>query len=235
MPPREARGVVPRPPPTATTRPGPTPTPEPHPSSPAASHPRHPGERSRHTPLRPVLLGPQHSGPTKDTLHSPTLTPLGSPLGRSLSRSTVSTSRGWERPSRATLSASHVRGADPTSALLLVNVTRFASARTAARLSSLPRRYLPPAALAFDLAFEFSSLLLFVPWVLLFAFGSVLVPHLVIPDVGRARCGTATRRKDRPTSTAGAETQGTSHPPARHRARHPVPDRRSAPPGGGGS
>jgi hypothetical protein len=61
-----------------------------------------------------------------------------------------------------------------------------------------------------------------------FAFGSVLVPHLVIPDVGRARYGTAARRKDRPTSTGGAETQGTTHPPPNHRARHRVPSRRSA-------
>lgn len=53
-------------------------------------------------------------------------------------------------------------------------------------------------------------------------FGSVLFPHLDIPVVGRARCGTPRSKKDRPTSTAGAGTQGTRPPPGNHRVDHRV-------------
>jgi hypothetical protein len=230
MPPREARGVAPR-------------------SATHGDHPPRPHANTRTPPLfsrltlappgrtqpprspRPVLLGDHHSGPAKGAMQPPArLAP-----GRSLSRSPPSTSWGWERPNRTALSAGPAPWRTPDVGALLVNFARSASARAAARLSPLPRRYLPPPGLVFVLAFEFSSLLLFVPWVLLFAFGSVLVPHLVIPDVGRAWCATAARRKDRPTSTFGAETQGTSQPPANPRARHRVPGPRPALAGGGGS
>lgn len=60
------------------------------------------------------------------------------------------------------------------------------------------------------------------PWVLVLLFGSVLVPHLDLPDVGRARCGTPRSQKDRPTSPEGAGTQGTRPPPTHPRALHRV-------------
>jgi hypothetical protein len=98
--------------------------------------------------------------------------------------------------------------------------------------SSLPRRlprhfaacFFLAAFFAFDFLFlkSLSYCLLSGPLVSSFCFGSVLVPHHPIRDVGSGWCGTPRSKKDRPTSTAGAGTQGTRQPPANHRADHPL-------------
>ncbi|MDQ1502149.1 MAG: hypothetical protein QOI86_5489 [Actinomycetota bacterium] len=169
MPPREARGVVPRP---ATHRDHPPrplandPTP---PTSPAATHPRHPGEHGR-ARLRPVLLGDDHSGASQER-HALPRPHLARFAAWSIAASVHTVDRGAGSD-----------GAGPRSmpAPIVAHTRRRRRARQRHSLCRCPlrrspvftlRRFLPPAALVFDLAFEFVlSLLLFVPWVLLFCF-----------------------------------------------------------------